>query len=116
MFARFQRLLMAIAIAVPWIVPSTTSMYIYALLVGIGYGSVHIGDLALMTDVLPPRVTSARISAFSILRPISLRSWCPLSRPPSHQSDWRILVIFMYAIAGVIISSMWVCSPIRSVK
>ena len=115
MFVFGSSALMAIAIAVPWIVPSTTSMYIYALLVGIGYGAYTSVDLALMIDVLPSQgdvgkdlgVLNLASNIPQILVPVIAAFLINLTGGYS--------VIFMYAIAGVIISSMLVF-PIRSVK
>lgn len=43
----------AIGIAMPWIMPSTTGMYLYAAIAGLGYGVYSSVDQALLVDVLP---------------------------------------------------------------
>lgn len=48
-------LVMALALIVPMAAPTTTGMFIYAGLIGLGYGAFMSVDLALMTQVLPVR-------------------------------------------------------------
>ncbi|MFT3943326.1 MAG: MFS transporter [Ancrocorticia sp.] len=115
MFVFGSSALMAVAIAIPWIVPTTTSMYIYALLVGIGYGAYTSVDLALMIDVLPSQGDVGKD-----LGVLNLASNIPQIMVPVIAAFLINLtggysVIFVYAIIGVIISSMLVF-PIKSVK
>lgn len=46
-------LVMAVAVAMPLIVPTAQGMVAYAVLIGLGYGAFMSVDLALMTQVLP---------------------------------------------------------------
>jgi MFS family permease len=46
-------LIMAVAVAMPLIVPTAQGMVAYAVLIGLGYGAFMSVDLALMTQVLP---------------------------------------------------------------
>lgn len=43
----------AIGIAMPWIMPTVTGMYLYAAIAGLGYGVYSSVDQALLVDVLP---------------------------------------------------------------
>ena len=43
----------AIGIAMPWIMPTTMGMYLYAAIAGLGYGVYSSVDQALLVDVLP---------------------------------------------------------------
>ncbi|MFT4306768.1 MAG: MFS transporter [Microbacterium sp.] len=108
--------LMAVAIAIPLVVPTTMSMYIYAFLVGIGYGAYTSVDLALMIDVLP--------SAGSVgkdLGVLNLASNIPQILVPILAAlllsmfGGNYAVIFIYAIVGVVVSSLLVF-PIKSVR
>lgn len=45
--------LIAIALAMPLILPNMTGIYLYAIFMGFGYGSYMSIDMALMTQVLP---------------------------------------------------------------
>lgn len=51
-------LLMAAAVAAPLASPTIAGMYVYAVLIGLGYGAFMSVDLALMTQVLPVRKDS----------------------------------------------------------
>lgn len=116
MFVFGSSLLMAIAIAVPLVAPSVTSMYIYAVVVGIGYGAYTSVDLALMIDVLPSQgevgkdlgVLNLASNIPQILVPVIAAS---LLGAFNH----NYAVIFIYAIVAVIVSSLFVF-PIKSVK
>lgn len=45
----------AIGIAMPWVWPSSTGMYLYAAIAGLGYGVYSSVDQALLVDVLPSK-------------------------------------------------------------
>lgn len=115
MFVFGSSAVMAIAIAVPFFIPTTTSMYIYAFVVGIGYGAYTSVDLALMIDVLPSQgevgkdlgVLNLASNIPQIMVPILAAFLIGLTGGYS--------VIFVYAIIGVVLSSLLVF-PIKSVK
>lgn len=115
MFVFGSSAVMAIAIAVPFFVPTTTSMYIYAFIVGIGYGAYTSVDLALMIDVLPSQGDVGKD-----LGVLNLASNIPQIMVPVLAAFLIGLtggysVIFVYAIIGVLLSSILVF-PIKSVK
>ena len=51
--SRAEKELIAIGIAVPWVLKSQFSMFVYAALMGLGYGIYMVVDQALNVDVLP---------------------------------------------------------------
>lgn len=115
MFVFGSSAVMAIAIAVPFFVPTTTSMYIYAFIVGIGYGAYTSVDLALMIDVLPSQGDVGKD-----LGVLNLASNIPQIMVPVLAAFLIGLtggysVIFVYAIIGVLLSSI-LLFPIKSVK
>ncbi|MFT4228192.1 MFS transporter [Micropruina sp.] len=107
--------LMAIAIAVPMVVPTTMSMYIYAFLVGIGYGAYTSVDLALMIDVLPSSGTIGKDLGVLNLASNIPQILVPILAAFLITLFGNYVVIFVYAIVGVIVSSLLVF-PIKSVK
>lgn len=50
----------AIGIAMPWIMPTITGMYLYAAIAGLGYGVYMSVDQALLVDVLPDKATAGK--------------------------------------------------------
>lgn len=50
----------AVGIAMPWIFPSVTGMYLYAGIAGLGYGVYSSVDQALLVDVLPDKSTAGK--------------------------------------------------------
>jgi MFS family permease len=58
--AVFAGVLMAIALVVPWVMPTITGMMIYSLIVGFGFGSYQAVDTALMSEVLPSKEDFAK--------------------------------------------------------
>lgn len=52
--------LIAIGCVVPWILPTTTGMLIYAVLAGLGFGCYMAVDVALVVDILPSPEDAAK--------------------------------------------------------
>lgn len=50
----------AVGVAMPWISPSTTGMYLFALIAGFGYAVYTAVDQALNVDVLPDPETAGK--------------------------------------------------------
>jgi len=112
-------LLMAAAVAAPLLSPTIGGMYVYAVLIGLGYGAFMSVDLALMTHVLPVRenydevgkdlgLLSTAINIPQILSPV-LAAWL-LS---VTGQDYPLL--FVVSAAFVAIGAFFVL-PIRSAR
>jgi MFS family permease len=112
-------IIMAVALAVPLIVPTIAGMYGYAVLIGLGYGAFMSVDMALMTQVLPKTsggeatgkdlgILTTAVNIPQIVSPV-LAAWL-LS---VSGNDYRVL--FVVAILFVGAGSMFVL-PIRSVR
>jgi len=113
-------LLMAVAVAAPLLSPTIGGMYVYAVLIGLGYGAFMSVDLALMTQVLPVRennedavgkdlgLLSTAINIPQILSPV-LAAWL-LS---VTGQDYPLL--FVVSAAFVAIGAFFVL-PIRSAR
>lgn len=113
-------LLMAAAVAAPLVSPTIGGMYVYAVLIGLGYGAFMSVDLALMTQVLPIRensedavgkdlgLLSTAINIPQILSPV-LAAWL-LS---VSGQDYPLL--FVVSAAFVAVGSFFVL-PIRSAR
>ena len=113
-------LLMAAAVAAPLISPTVGGMYVYAVLIGLGYGAFMSVDLALMTQVLPVReneedavgkdlgLLSTAINIPQILSPV-LAAWL-LS---ITGQDYPLL--FVVSAAFVAVGAFFVL-PIRSTR
>jgi MFS family permease len=116
-------LTMGVALIVPLLMPTMQGMYIYAVLIGLGYGAFMSVDMALMTQVLPKRADGAAdddatgkdlgilttaVNIPQILSPVMAAWMLSVSG-----NDYRVL--FVAAILFVFAGSMFVL-PIRSVK
>jgi MFS family permease len=113
-------LLMAAAVAAPLVSPTIGGMYVYAVLIGLGYGAFMSVDLALMTQVLPVRensedavgkdlgLLSTAINIPQILSPV-LAAWL-LS---ITGQDYPLL--FVVSAAFVAVGAFFVL-PIRSAR
>ena len=112
--------IMALAVAMPLIVPTMTGMYAYAVLIGLGYGAFMSVDLALMTEVLPKGASSAgdtgkdlgilttAVNVPQILSPVMAAALLTMTH-----NDYPLL--FVVAGAFVLAGSFFVL-PIRSVR
>lgn len=113
-------LMMAAAVAAPLISPNMAGMYVYAVLIGLGYGAFMSVDLALMTQVLPVRETgddavgkdlgilTTAINIPQILAPV-LAAWLLTATG----NDYPLLFI---VAAGFVVSGAFFVLPIRSVR
>ncbi|GAL24419.1 major facilitator superfamily MFS_1 [Vibrio variabilis] len=52
-FVFLSSVIMGIALLIPLVMPTLTGMYLYAAVLGLGYGAYTAIDMALMTQVLP---------------------------------------------------------------
>jgi len=108
--------LMAVSIAIPLVVPMVGAMYAYAVLVGIGYGAYVSVDMALMIDVLPSTGDAGKD-----LGVLNIASNIPQTLVPLFAAGLLAMfggnyaVIFVYAIVGVLVSSLCIF-PIKSVR
>lgn len=114
-------LIMAAAVAMPLAFPTTSGMYLYAVLIGLGYGAFMSVDLALMTQVLPaPRqgesdatgrdlgILTTAINIPQILSPVMAAA---LLSATGGSYDTLFVVSGVFVLAG----SFFVL-PIRSVR
>jgi MFS family permease len=113
-------LIMAGAVAAPLLFPTIGGMYVYAVLIGLGYGAFMSVDLALMTQVLPVRETgeeavgkdlgilTTAINIPQILAPV-LAAWV-LS---ITGNDYPLLFVLS---AGFVVAGAFFVLPIRSVQ
>ena len=109
-------IIMAAGALIPILSPTIMSMYLYGLLVGIGYGAYLSVDMALMIDVLPSTgsigkdlgVLNIAINVPAAITPVIAASLLGLFSE-------NYVVIFGYSIIATIISSLMVL-PIKSVR
>lgn len=109
---------MALAVAAPLLAPNLQGMFVYAGLIGLGYGAFMAVDLALMTQVLPESrgestgrdlgVLTTAINIPQILSPV-FSAW--LLSIAGH--DYRSLFI---AAAALILAGAFFVLPIRTVR
>lgn len=117
-FVFFASLIMALAMLMPLWMPNMNGMYVYAALIGIGYGAFMSIDLALMTQVLPKTAQGEAgkdlgvlTTAINIPQIISPPMAAVLLGMFGH--DYKVL--FIAAVIFVGLGSFFVL-PIRSVK
>ena len=114
-------LVMAVAVTMPLIAPSTQGMIAYAVLIGLGYGAFMSVDLALMTQVLPkPRegeedatgkdlgILTTAVNVPQILSPVMAAGLLSMT----HNS---YPVLFIISGVFVLVGSFLVL-PIKSVR
>ncbi|WP_145750494.1 MFS transporter [Nitrospirillum amazonense] len=116
-FVFFSSVIMAAACVVPLITPTVEGMYLYAGIVGLGYGAFTAVDMALMTQVLPRDTGSTGKDLGILTTAINI----PQAISPV-MSAWLLglsggdySVLFIAAILFVFASSFFVL-PIRSVR
>ena len=113
-------LMMAAAVGAPLISPTIGGMYVYAVLIGLGYGAFMSVDLALMTQVLPVReaddeavgkdlgILTTAINIPQILAPV-LAAWLLTVTGNNYP------LLFVVA-AGWVVAGAFFVLPIRSVR
>ena len=117
-FVIFGSLIMGCAMVAPLALPSMTGMWIYAAVIGVGYGMFMSIDIALMTQVLPKSETgdegrdlgvlTTAVNIPQIISPVMAAALLGLTG-----GDYR--VIFAAAIVFVFGSALCVL-PIQSVR
>lgn len=119
-FIVWASVVMAIGLAVPLIMPTTTGVLIHSFLLGLGFGAYISIDLALMTEVLPVSMTSGASSAGRDLAILGLATTLPQALSPSIAAGLVSLtggypVLFVSGIVFVALGALAVL-PIRSVR
>lgn len=116
-FVFFSSVTMAIACAVPLFWPVVEGMYVYAAIIGLGYGAFTAVDMALMTQVLPKDTGSTGkdlgILTIAINIPQAISPVMSAWLLSAFNGDYGVL--FIAAILFVFLSSFLVL-PIRSVR
>ena len=109
--------LMAAGLMLPLIMPTLTGMYIYAAILGLGYGAYTSIDMALMTQVLPGGGKQAgKDMGILTIATVLPQSFSPiLSAWLLSAFDNNYSSLFIAAIIFVFASSFFVL-PIKSVK
>ncbi|WP_347290900.1 MFS transporter [Kluyvera georgiana] len=109
--------LMAVGLLLPLIMPTLTGMYIYAAILGLGYGAYTSIDMALMTQVLPGGGKQAgKDMGILTIATVLPQSFSPiLSAWLLSTFDNNYSALFIAAIIFVFASSFFVL-PIKSVK
>ncbi len=116
-FVFLSTVLMAISLCIPLFMPTLTGMYIYAAILGLGYGAYTSIDMALMTQVLP----GGGKQAGKDMGILTIATVLPQTLSPIL-SAWLLIefnnnysALFIAAIICVFASSFFVL-PIKSVK
>lgn len=119
-FIVWASVVMAIGLAVPLVLPTTTGILIYSFLLGLGFGAYISIDLALMTEVLPTSMTSGGSSAGRDLAILGLATTLPQALSPSIAAGLVSItggypVLFVAGIVFVLLGAAAVI-PIKSVR
>ena len=98
--------LFAIGIAMPWLIPSTLGMYLFAGIAGLGYAVYSAVDQALLVDVLPNKEEAGKDLGIlnmgttpwvrCVARSSCPPSWCPslqLRLPDRHRPGHHRLLL-----------------------
>lgn len=116
MFVFFATIVMAAALAIPVLVPTTTGMLAYAAIIGIGYGAYMAVDMALMVDVLPSQGDAGKdLGVLNVATNIPQAMSPVIAAALLGMFGGNYAVIFIFAIIMVFASSFFVL-PIKSVK
>lgn len=110
-------ILMAVGLLIPLLMPTLQGMYIYAAILGLGYGAYTSIDMALMTQVLPGGGKQAgKDMGILTIATVLPQSFSPILSAwllATFNNDYSTL--FIAAIIFVFASSFFVL-PIKSVK
>lgn len=108
---------MAVGLLIPLLMPTLQGMYIYAAILGLGYGAYTSIDMALMTQVLPGGGKQAgKDMGIQTIATVLPQSFSPILSAwllATFNNDYSTL--FIAAIIFVFASSFFVL-PIKSVK
>lgn len=116
MFVFFATIFMALALAIPVLLPTRAGMLAYAAIIGVGYGAYMAVDMALMVDVLPSQGDAGKdLGVLNVATniPQALSPLIAASLLGAFGGNYA--VIFVFAIIMVFASSFFVL-PIKSVK
>jgi MFS family permease len=119
-FIVWASVVMAIGLAVPLFMPTTTGVLIYSFLLGLGFGAYISIDLALMIEVLPASMTSGPSSAGRDLAILGLATTLPQALSPSIAAGLVGItggypVLFISGIVFVVLGALAII-PIKSVR
>ena len=107
-------ILVAVGVAIPLAMPTTTGILLYSIVAGIGFGSYLAADVALVVDVLPNPEDAAKD-----LGVINIANNVPQMLAPIVNAALIAMFgyssIFVWSIAIVLLSSVFVL-PIRKAR
>lgn len=110
-------ILIALALAMPILIPNMTGIYLYAILMGFGYGSYMSIDMALMSQVLP----KGGIDAGKDMGVLTIATQVPQTLAPLICAALltvfagNYVSVFIFGMVAVFVSSFMIL-PIKSVK
>lgn len=110
-------ILIAIALAMPILIPSMTGIYLYAIFMGFGYGCYMSIDLALMSQVLP----KGGADAGKDMGVLTIATQVPQTIAPVICAallatfSQNYVSVFIFGMVAVFLSSFLIL-PIKSVK
>lgn len=119
-FIVWSSVVMALALAIPLVVPTVTGVLVYSFLLGLGFGTYISIDLALMTEVLPARLAGEQSTAGRDLAVLGLATTLPQALSPSIAAGLVSVTggypaVFVSGIVFVLVGAIAVL-PIRSVR
>lgn len=108
-------LLFVIGIAMPWISPTTTGMYLFAGIAGLGYGIYNSVDQALLVDVLPDPERAGKDLGILNLSTTAGQTLGPVITSTLVTATGSYLLVFPVAIVSALVGLIFV-SRIKSVR
>ena len=98
--------IIAIGIAVPWVLKSQFSMFVYAALMGLGYGIYMVVDQALNVDVLPnPNEAGKALGILNLANTLG-QAIAPIVVSSIVVATGGYFLVFPIAIAAVTIGAV----------